>query len=188
MDGTLLALIVVGIAVVMLIGGFAMARKRRQRKELQTQFGPEYERAVGDSDGRGQAERELKDRAARVEKLHIKELTEDERHGFADTWTAVQSRFVDDPGSAIVEADRLIQQVMDKRGYPITDFDQQAADISVDHPEVVSNYRAAHQIAETHGREGVNTEGLRQAMIHYRALFEELLGETAPKAPAGDGR
>jgi hypothetical protein len=176
LDGTTIAIVLIAILAAGLIAAYFMVKQNREHKELQTKFGPEYERSVKESGTRAEAERDLKERAARVERLRIQELDEDDRRRFGDEWRGVQARFVDDPGRAIVEADELVQRVMDKRGYPISDFETQAADISVNHPQVVTNYRAAHEIAETHSRDGVNTEELRQAMIHYRALFEDLLG------------
>jgi len=173
LDTTVLVIIVAVVALV-LIAGLVYMNQSKSRKELKSRFGPEYDRTIQES-GRG-GERELKEREQRVEKLRLKDLGEDDRRRFADEWRMVQAHFVDDPSGAIGEADSLVQDVMDKRGYPITDFEQQAADISVNHPQVVSNYRSAHEIAESHKRDGVNTEGLRQAMIHYRALFDELLG------------
>ncbi|MPZ51003.1 MAG: hypothetical protein GEU75_17165 [Dehalococcoidia bacterium] len=179
MDTTLIiSLIGIGIAIAIAVSLWIGSNKKRTA-HLKDRYGDEYERTVTESDRRGEAEKELMAREERVKRLHIKELTDEQRDRFGDEWRLVQVRFVDDPGATIKDADTLVQKVMDARGYPITDFDQQAADISVDHPEVVSNYRAAHTIALEHERDGAGTESLRQAVIHYRALFSELLGRSA---------
>lgn len=175
MDTTVIVIVVVAIALVVAFAAWQMSQKKKSG-QLKERFGPEYDRAVSESERRSEAEKELDDRATRVEKLHIKDLDPTEKARFGGEWQTVQARFVDDPGDAIKQADELVQRVMEARGYPITDFEQQAADISVDHPEVVTNYRSAHEIAAAHEREGVATEQLRQAMIHYRALFSDLLG------------
>jgi hypothetical protein len=149
---------------------------KRKSSGLKERYGDEYDRTVSEAGKRKDAEKELQEREKRVERLKIKELSDDQRQRYADDWRGVQARFVDNPESSIKEADDLVQKVMDARGYPITDFEQQAADVSVDHPQVVANYREAHAIAMRHSEQGVSTEELRQAMIHYRALFNELLG------------
>jgi len=130
-------------------------------------------------ESRGEGEKQLVEREKRVELLELKDLEPRQAQRFGDVWRSAQGRFVDDPGGAIEEADGLVQEVMAARGYPITNFEQQAADISVDHPEVLSNYRAAHTIAEKNKKDGSSTEDLRQAMVHYRSLFDELLGVSA---------
>ncbi len=167
-------IIIIVAVVVIALAALAvwMWSKSKREKQLKERFGPEYDEAVS-RDG-GKARKELEERQKRVEKLQIKDLSPEQQQRFSDEWRMVQGRFVDDPRSAIREADRLCQQVMDARGYPLTGFDQQAADISVDHAEVVSNYRAAHEIAQR--GDDASTEDLRQAMIHYRALFGDLLG------------
>jgi hypothetical protein len=153
--------------------------KTRRSTELRGRYGSEYDRAVESAGGRSAAERELRERQERVQKLHIRELNHDEQLRYSEQWRTVQAHFVDDPAHAIKEADGLVQQVMNTAGYPITSFEQQAADISVDHADVVKNYRAGHAIAEAHEMETQDTESLRQAMLHYRALFAELLGTAA---------
>jgi hypothetical protein len=178
--GIIIALVVIALLVIAAVAAFVMMRKKHS-EELRTKFGPEYDRAVEGTGRRSEAEKELDRRAERVQKLHIKELSADDQQRFAEEWRQVQARFVDDPSATLGEADKLVQRVMDKKGYPVSDFEQQAADISVEHPEVVNNYREAHGIAEAHEREGASTESLRQAMIHYRALFSELLGEVATR-------
>jgi hypothetical protein len=171
--------VVVAIVVVLALAALAVAywamSQRRRSSRLEERFGPEYERAVSSGDSKREAERQLEDRQRRVERLRIKDLDPGRRREYQGRWRLVQERFVDDPKSAVNEVDTLIRDVMDERGYPVNDFEQQAADLSVNHPKVVSNYRAAHSIAEAHEREGVSTEDLRQAMIHYRELFAELV-------------
>jgi hypothetical protein len=165
--GVLVALAVVVIA-------FVLMQKRRS-DELRGKFGPEYERLVRERGDARHAEQELNTRVERVKQLHIKPLPAEERDHFAEAWRSDQARFVDDPKAAVLEADRLVADLMQRRGYPVGDFEQRAADISVDHPHVVQNYRIAHDIAvrEQHGE--ASTEDLRKAMVHYRALFEDLL-------------
>jgi hypothetical protein len=171
--------LVVALAVILVtaIAAWLFFRKRRTKK-LRTQFGgAEYARAVEEGGTRRQAEAGLKERTERVEGLQIRALAPGDRARFVASWSRVQMRFVDGPGGAVTEADQLLGDVMSTRGYPVSDFEQRAADISVDHPLVMENYRRAHEIAvrQTHGK--ANTEDLRQAMIHYRTLFEELVGQ-----------
>jgi hypothetical protein len=176
------AQIIITIAVVAIVGLVFIAvwqssRKRRTQK-LRTQFGSaEYTRAVTEGGSQQKAEAVLDARAARVEKLHIKPLAPGDRARFIESWAKLQARFVDGPGSAVTDADQLLGDVMSTRGYPVSDFEQRAADISVDHPLVLENYRAAHQHALRQSNGDANTEDLRQAMIHYRTLFEELVNE-----------
>lgn len=165
---------VVAVVVIVAIAAYFLWQKRRT-DQLKERFGPEYDRTVDEYGDRRKAEPELLARERRVKRFQITSLSDEERGRFADAWRSVQAHFVDDPGAAVAEADELVGRVMQARGYPVTDFEQQAADVSVDHPEVVSNYRAAHDIALQHGRGEADTEDLRQAMVHYRALFEELL-------------
>jgi hypothetical protein len=172
--GVLVAIVIV--AGIVLALAFWFIQKSRRRTELKERFGPEYDRTIETAETRGKGESQLAEREKRVEQFELKELEPRQSERFADQWRSTQGRFVDDPGGAIEEADSLVQDVMTARGYPITNFEQQAADISVDHPEVLSNYRAAHTIAETNKKDGSSTEELRQAMVHYRALFNELLG------------
>jgi hypothetical protein len=156
---------------------------RRQRTEnLRERFGPEYEHAVKEVGSRGEAEAELEKRQKRVEKLEIHPLPSETSQLFAQRWKAAQARFVDDPAGAISEANQLVREVMAARGYPMGDFEQRAADISVDYPDVVRDYRAARKIALANERNEADTEDLRQAMVYYRNLFEDLLGSvrTAP--------
>jgi hypothetical protein len=171
--------LVVALAVILVtaIAAWLFFRKRRTKK-LRTQFGgAEYARAVEEGGSRRQAEAGLKERTERVESLKIRALAPGDRARFVGSWGRVQARFVDGPGGAVTEADQLLGDVMSTRGYPVSDFEQRAADISVDHPLVMENYRTAHEIAVRQTRGQANTEDLRQAMIHYRTLFEELVGQ-----------
>jgi hypothetical protein len=179
MEALILIVIVAGIV---LAAGFWFTQRSRRRQELKGRFGSEYDRTIETAGSRGEGEKELAEREKRVELLELKELEPRETQRFGDEWRNTQGRFVDNPAASIQEADSLVQEVMTARGYPITNFEQQAADISVDHPNVLSNYRAAHAIAEENAVEPASTEDLRQAMIHYRALFDELLvpAELAP--------
>jgi len=170
--------LIAGLAVILFTGiaGWLFLRKRRTEK-LRTQFGgAEYARSVKEDGSRRHAEAELKERTERVEGLDIRPLAPGDRDRFVASWARIQARFVDGPGGAVTEADQLLGDVMSTRGYPVGDFDQRAADISVDHPTVLQSYRTAHEIAVRQTKGTANTEDLRQAMIHYRTLFEELVG------------
>jgi hypothetical protein len=175
---TELALIIgLGVIVFAGIAAWLFLRKRRTQK-LRSQFGgAEYDRAVKEDGSKRHAEAGLKERSERVESLPIRPLAPGDRARFVESWRRIQARFVDGPGGAVTEADQLLGDVMSTRGYPVSDFDQRAADISVDHPLVLANYRTAHAIAVRQTQGKANTEDLRQAMIHYRTLFEELVGE-----------
>jgi hypothetical protein len=153
-----------------------LSRVRSQR--LRQRFGPEYERTIRTEGNVRKAEAALEARAKRVARLHIHPLNSTDAQRFDAAWRAVQARFVDDPRGAVTEADRLVGEVMAARGYPVGDFEQRVADVSVDHADVVMNYRAAREIALHHAEGKATTEDLRQAMVHYRALFRDLL-ETA---------
>lgn len=181
-----LEIIIAVVVIVAIIAIVASVMARRRRSEhLRKQFGPEYEHAIAHEGGRSKAEAELAKREKRVSKLEIRPLEPAARMKFVDQWKDVQARFVDDPARAVADADGLLGQVMTARGYPVADFEQRAGDVSVDHPEVVRNYRAGHDIALRHEQGKATTEDLRQAMIHYRALFDELVNESgAPSAPA----
>lgn len=159
------------VAVVVLLAIWAASRKRRT-SQLQEGFGPEYDRTVEEAGSRRRAESELSDREKRREELDITPLAPGTRDRFANRWSTVQERFVDDPDGALDDAHVLVVEVMRERGYPTDDFEQRAADVSVDHPHVVENYRSAYAISE---RDDADTEEQRQAMVHYRALFDELL-------------
>ena len=175
MNTTYMIIIVVALVIVGTL--WVLVRARRKRSErLHDQFGTEYDHTVQALGGKKKAQTELKERQKHVEALDIRPLSVSERERYSADWTAIQSRFVDEPGQAIVDADRLIMQVMQTRAYPVSDFEQRAADISVNYPALVSNYRAAREIAVKNEQHQADTEELRQAMIHYRSLFEELLG------------
>jgi hypothetical protein len=173
-------IIVAALAVVAIVVWQAM-RERRTRA-LRGRFGPEYDRAVEGSESKRSAESELAARADRRDQLEIMPLAPGARERYAVEWQRVQARFVDDPEGAVRESDLLIQRVMSDRGYPMDDFDQRAADISVDHPRVVENYREGNRLARASSLGDGTTEDLRRAMRHYRALFDELL-EEASDAP-----
>ena len=171
--------IIIAVAVLLVAGiGIVFSIRKRKTARLRTQFGgAEYNRAVKEGGSRQKAEAVLDKRADRVESFHIQPLGPGDRTRFVESWRRVQARFVDGPGGAVTEADQLLRDVMSTRGYPVTDFEQRAADISVDHPLVLEHYRSAHEIAVRQTQGQVSTEDLRQAMIHYRTLFEELVGE-----------
>ena len=181
------AWIVAGIIVVALILAAILWSRRARSEHLKDHFGPEYDRAVEAKGGRAKAEADLAEREKRVKKLEIRPLDPAERREFGSRWEDVQARFVDDPARAVAFADALIGDVMKARGYPVSDFDQRAGDISVDHPIIVEHYHKAHDIAVRHGRGEASTEDLRQAMIHYRALFDNLVGASAPAAREPEG-
>jgi hypothetical protein len=169
----LIAAIVVIAAAAIIVARSANRRKRTEG--LKERFGPEYERTVGDVGEQSAAEDELAARERKRDKLDIVPLSPQAREKYADRWRTVQTAFVDNPSSALGGADQLVILVMRERGYPIDDFDQRAADISVDHPTVVENYRAAHSVSLSQQQSDVGTEKQRQAFVHYRALFDELL-------------
>lgn len=173
----------VAILVVVVLAVLLVAANRRTAA-LRSRFGPEYDRTVAATGHKRDAEAELEERQDRHNQFPIRALTSIARQRYQGDWRTVQSQFVDDPSGAVAGADRLIQLVMRERGYPVEDFDQRAEDLSVDHPDVVENYRQGHRLATaSYHRDDTSTEGLRQAMRHYRALFEELVEPTEP----GDG-
>jgi len=177
-SNTLTTLAVLGVLVVLALAAFALHR-RNESTRLQRRFGSEYARAIDHLGSREKAEAELVARERRVEKLHLVPLPPDEGARYAREWLQLQGRFVDDPSGTLIEADRLVRELMMQRGYPMADFERRAADISVDHAAVVEHYRAAHAIALRDHRGATDTEEVRQAVVHYRALFDELL-EVAP--------
>ena len=180
MDTGLLVAILVVLILLALLAFFA-GRQRRSRR-LQDTFGPEYDRTVEHAGDRRAAEAELRERTERRAELDIVPLEPEARARYMEAWHNTQAQFVDEPVEATREADRLITSVMRDRGYPVDDFEQRAADLSVDHPQVVDDYRAAHAIAAANDRSEASTEDLRQAMVHYRALFEDLLEPDQPEA------
>jgi hypothetical protein len=173
-DTTMIILVVLAALVVLALVGWAIAQKKK-RDNLREQFGPEYDRTVEGSDKRRDGERELRERAERRKELDIRPLEPARRDAFAADWRATQEEFVDRPAEAVSRANRLVEDVMRERGYPVHDFDQMSRDVSVDHAQVVSDYRAAHEISELNDRKQATTEQLRQAMVHYRSMFADLL-------------
>jgi len=176
--------IVILVLVLLVVAAIAAAlvAQSRKRNRLKSTFGPEYDRTVEGSGGRRDAERELAEREQRRRSLDIRPLPEQDRVAFADRWRSTQGDFVDHPETAVRQADLLVAEVMGRRGYPVGDFDQMSRDVSVDHADVVDEYRAAHDISELNDRKQASTEQLRQAMVHYRALFTDLLGEGGSSA------
>ena len=179
MDTTQLLILVVAVVVLAVLAYLVVQRQRSEG--LRKQFGPEYDQAVRQHGDARRAEAELAARQKRVEALNIRPLAPEERDRFAEAWRSTQAHFVDNPAAAITEADQLVNQVMQARGYPVGDFEQRAADISVDHPQVVTNYRAARAIAQANRAGKAGTEELRQALVHYRGLFEDLLRAEEPQ-------
>ena len=171
----LIAIVVIAVIVIAAIA-FVTSRRRRSQK-LRERFGPEYDRVVRQEGDPRKAEGVLEFRQKRRDKFHIRRLSAADRSSFAVRWNEVQARFVDDPRGAVTVADSLVTDVMQSRGYPIGEFEQRAADLSVDYPLIVENYRAAHAIAMRHSEGKASTEDLRQAMVHYRVLFQGLLEE-----------
>jgi hypothetical protein len=171
----LIVLVAVAILVIAVLAWLYARKRRSTTANLRKKFGPEYDRAVLLHGAGRKAESKLEDREKRVEKLNLRDLDPLEHERFSKQWASVQSRFVDSPKGTVAEADDLVSSLMKARGYPVSDFEQRAADISVDHPRVVENYRSAHEIALRVGKDAATTEDLRTAMIHYRSLFEELV-------------
>jgi hypothetical protein len=179
--------IVIAVAIVLVVC-LTVARvvaARRRTRRLQQQFGPEYDRTTRKAGGRRKAEAELKAREKRHEKLDIRPLPAEERERFAAQWGRVQADFVDSPPGAVARADALVSAVMTQRGYPVEEFDRRAADVSVEHPRVVENYRAAHGVFVSMENGEVSTEQERQAMKHYRLLFDELLDDGPDRERTG---
>ncbi len=176
----LAGLAIVGVLAVLALSAWLMQR-RHQSQHLRQRFGPEYTRTMDDLGSRDKAEAELLARERRVQRMHIVALAPTDAARYAQEWKLLQGRFVDDPRHTLAEADLLVRELMLQRGYPMADFERRAADISVDHPNVVEHYRAAHDIALRDQRAETSTEDLRQAVVHYHALFDDLL-EVAPVA------
>ena len=172
--GWIVVVVVAALIVVVAVAGWAMMRARRS-SALKERFGPEYDRVAADAPSRREAESELHQREERHAQLDIHPLDSRQADRYRTRWQEVQADFVDDPAGAVAKADALIGSVMRERGYPVEDFDDRAADLSVDHPRVVENYRAAHGIAVAHERGKADTEALRTALRHYRQLFDELV-------------
>jgi len=177
MDTSNTTLIVVVVVLLLVVGGIAsmvMARKQRT-KRLEERFGPEYDRAISEVGDQTLAEKELEERIAHVKALNIRSLSAEEVNSYALEWQETQRQFVDEPLKALQKADRLIREVMKARGYPVEDFEQRVADISVNYPNLVTDYRGLHRIAIKEGKDKVTTEDMRQAMVHGRTLFEDLM-------------
>jgi hypothetical protein len=175
---TIAIIFIVAIAVAAVVGFviYSQSQSRKRTGSLRDRFGPEYDRTImQNGTSRRNAERELEARQKRVERLHIKPLGETQRQDYTERWRVIQVHFGDDPTTSVREADQLVGNVMTARGYPMSTWDQRAADVSVDHPLVVSNYRTAHDISTRMNAGRATTEDLRQAMVHYRALFDDLL-------------
>lgn len=176
-SNVLIALLVV---VVLALVAFIFFQRKRS-EQLQSKFGPEYDRAIKTTGDKSKAETELLEREKRVKSLAIRPIAPADRERFVGSWQNVQAEFVDNPEASISHADALLAEVMSTRGYPVSDFEQMSADVSVDHPGVVQNYRAGHAITVRQKRGEASTEDLRQAMIHYRSLFEELVTDDRPQ-------
>ncbi len=180
----IIAVAVIAVVVIAALLIWAAAR-RRHMMELREHFGPEYDHTVQSMGDEHKAVAELEQRQRRVEAMEIQPLSTVQRDRFLSEWRAIQANFVDDPKKALEGADQMIQEVMQLRGYPVADFEQQAGDLSVHYPEVVSNYRRAHEIAQRSAQGQADTEEIRQAMVYYRSLFEELVEtEGAEEKPA----
>lgn len=175
----LIAILVAVLAIAAAAWFWWQARSRHMMKE---RFGPEYERTVREYGDESKAVTALGRRQERISKYNIRALSARERQDFANNWRAVQGRFVDEPRIAVRDADALVCRLMETRGYPMSDFDRRAEDISVDHPHVVQNYRAAHKVATADAAGVASTEDLRRALVCYRALFDELLEDQPPAA------
>ena len=185
LNSTILFLIVAAIVIIVAVISAIMIYNRKsasRRRHLRDRFGPEYDRLVAVTGSTRQAERELEMRERRAATFKIRALSEEDQQLFTNRWRQVQAEFVDNPKTSLAHADDLLGEVMNARGYPVQDFEQRAADLSVDHPVVVQHYHAAHGIALRHKKGQATTEDLRQAMIHYRALFQELVADAAPPA------
>jgi hypothetical protein len=168
-------IVLIALVAIVLVGIWIWIASRRRSQRLQEHFGPEYDRMVETDGDRRKVESELAAREKRRSTLDIRPLDPETRDEFARRWRDTQARFVDDPGPAVHEADGLVAEVMKTRGYPMDDFQQREADVSVDHPQVVEHYRAAHGISLAYEHGQASTEDLRQAMVHYRSLFQDLL-------------
>jgi hypothetical protein len=171
------ALIILAVVAVVVVVAIVGLLKNRRTQKLKSRFGPEYRRALEQTGKKSLAEAKLEKLEKRVQRFNLNPLSPSARAEFVNEWQKLQGRFVDDPKGALVEADQLIQKMMTVQGYPIADFEQRSSDISVDHPLVVEHYRAGHEITLRHAQGRASTEDLRQAMIHYRTLFNELSGQ-----------
>jgi hypothetical protein len=182
------AIIVIALAVLVVVAGAMIFVQRRRSQQMRAHYGAEYVAAVDELGDRRKAEAELRNREKRVKSFDVRPLSSEETHRYVERWRKVQADFVDDPGAAVAQADALIGEAMHARGYPVSDFEQRAADLSVDHPKLVSDYRIAHEVALRHGRGQAGTEDLRRAMIHYRDLFAEVVELPRPSQRAPEPR
>src|ERR1019366_8501686 len=180
MDNTVLILIIVAVVAVIVVAALLFTRKRRS-EHLKHQFGPEYDRTVQQHGDARHAEAVLIDREKRVEKFSLRPLNPVDHERYAAEWAEVQRRFVDDPSTAVTQADKLVTNVMAARGYPMADFEQRAADISVSYPNLIENYRSARDLTLRHAKGETSTEDLRRAMVYFRSLFDELLETATPQ-------
>ena len=178
-EQTMMMIAIVVVAVVVVVAVWMLFR-RRKTAALRARFGPEYDHVLHSARTPAEAERELLNRQSRVDKFSIKPLAREDAERFSAAWRSVQTKFVDDPGAAVIEADRLIADVMRRRGYPLDDPDRVADDLSVDHAHVINRYRAGREIVARHEKGQASTEDLRQAMVHFRALFDELVAGVRP--------
>jgi hypothetical protein len=172
---TRILIAIVAVALVIFIVAAILITRNRKRRHLRQQFGPEYDLAVAQHGNTRRAEAVLINREKRVQKFTLRPLMPSDRERYAEDWAAIQRRFVDDPSSAVAQADTLVNTVMVARGYPVTDAEQQAADISVNYPSLVQNYRSATEVMQRHAQSRTSTEDLRLAMVNFRSLFDELL-------------
>jgi len=174
--------VVIGIIVVLAIVaaiGFWLFNSKKHEGDLKRDFGPEYDRELQRTGSKSEAQKELEERQKRVKSYTIVDLSPEDQRKYAEEWRVIEAHFVDDPGGAVKDADDMVGRLMISRGYPMSDADQMAADISVDHPNVVQNYRSAHIIYTEHDGGRASTEALRQAMMHYRAVADDLLGTSS---------
>ncbi len=171
----IVAIVVAVVIVALIVVGLVLLSRRRKSKKLQEDFGPEYERELEREGDKKEAEASLQQRREQRKELDIRPLDPQARDRYADSWKRTQAKFVDEPEVAVRESDHLVNEVMRERGYPVEDFESGADSVSVDHPELASNYRSAHEISQRNERGEATTEDLRQALVHYRSLFEELL-------------
>jgi hypothetical protein len=177
--GAIIVLVIVVLAVLFLVAWFVGGQARSKR--LRQRFGPEYDRRLSETEDRRAAERELVERENRHKGFELKPLAVESRDRYTTEWTLVQERFVDEPGEAVIEADQLLHNVMRERGYPTESFDQQAADLSVEHGAVIGDYRDGHEIRTRHDKGEASTEDLRKALVHYRSIFTALVGDEASR-------
>jgi len=183
--GTVILIVV--LLVVLFAAGWFLGELMRSRR-LRNRFGPEYDRSVGAAESRRAAERELTAREKRYAQLKLRPLSDSARAGYTEQWARVQERFVDDPGDTVLEADELVYAVMRDRGYPTDGFEQQAADLSVEHGAVINHYRDGYHIRTRHDRAEATTEDLRQALVHYRKIFQSLVGAGKAQEPEVEPR